>query len=147
MELPILALVLVLALTIANVVQFRKRLHTTDVPKPSLQVRRLVVAIVTLICVALHVWSYWPLHPQVTADMKPGSVIYGGPGDGFWFMLVIALPWILMQVVNLGLALYCSSTVRQAAYALGCLLVLWIAAGFVGCSFIECPAGMVCGGG
>jgi hypothetical protein len=146
-ELVLFLPISVFVLTIASVVQFRRRLHTTDLPKPSLQVRRLVVAIVTLICVALHVWSYWPLHRQVTAEMKPGTVIYGGPGDGLWFMLAILLPWVLMQVVNLGLALYCSSTVRQAAYALGGLLVLWIAAGFAGCSFIECPAGMVCRGG
>jgi hypothetical protein len=109
--------------------------------------RRLVVAVVTSIGVALHVWSYWPLHRQVSPDLQPGSVSYGGPGDGFWFMLVIVFPWVLMQVANVGLALYCSRTVRQAAYSFGGLLALWIAAGLVGRSIIECPPGMVCLGG
>jgi hypothetical protein len=118
-----------------------------DLPRPSLQVRRSVVAIVTLICVVLHVWSYWPLRSEVSAEIKPGTVIYGGPGDGLWFMVAILFPWLLMQFVNVGLALYCSRTVGQAARAWAVLLGLWIAAGVAGGSLIECPAGMVCRGG
>jgi amino acid transporter len=142
-----LLLLLVFAFVAVVVVQFRRRLHVADLPRPSLRVRRSVVAIVTVICVALHVWSYWPLHSEVSPEMKPGTVIYGGPGDGLWFMLVILFPWVLMQFVNVGLALYCSRTVGQAARAWAVLLGLWIAASFAGGSLIECPAGMVCRGG
>lgn len=72
------------------------------------------------------------------------TAIYGGPGDGFWFMLAILFPWVFMQFVNVGLALYCSRTVGQAARAWAILLALWIAAVFAGGSLLECPKGMVC---
>ncbi|HMA97503.1 MAG TPA: hypothetical protein VKP30_32685, partial [Polyangiaceae bacterium] len=78
---------------------------------------------------------------------KPGTVIYGGPGDGLWLMVVILFPWFLMQFINVGLAFYCSRTMGQAARTLAILFALWIAATFAGGSLTECPKGMVCRAG
>ena len=147
MLLLLLVTLALFALTVMSVRSLWQRRRVSEFPPPSQQGRRVVVTMVSVVCGALHLWSYWPLRPLVAADMGPGSVIYGGPGDGLWLMLVIAFPWFLMQIVNVGLACYCCRTARQAALVWGLLVAFWVAVGLAGSALSACPSGMTCAGG
>ena len=134
-------------LLIGNIVSFRRRLRTNATPRPSLAVRRWLVIGTTLAAVAGHLWAWWLVRPFVPAGAKPGTVIYGGPGDGLWFGLAILGPWMWMQLMNAAMALYCSRVGKQAALVGTLLFLTWVAAALVGSELGACPAGMICRGG
>jgi len=138
---------LAVTLLIGSIVSFRRRLCTNATLRPSLVVRRWLVIGLTLAAVAGHLWSWWLVRPVVPAGAKPGTVIYGGPGDGLWFALAILGPWMWMQLVNVAMALYCSRAGKQAALAGTVLLLTWVAAALVGAELGACPAGMICRSG
>ncbi len=52
-------------------------------------------------------------HPSVPPDAEAGTVVYGGPGGGFFFLFMVVLPWLSMQAINLPLAWAGSVTVRH----------------------------------
>ena len=145
---PHVVALLILGLMLAIfILPFPERLRTGELPQPSLVARRWIVAVVTLVALSLHLWSYWSLQPQVPAGAAPGTVLYRGPGDGLFYLFFILLPWVAMQAVNLGLACYCSRSWRQATAAGGLLLATWIAVGWAGHRLLDCPEGMVCAAG
>ncbi len=144
----VLLLVVALALiAISGVQALLGRLRHATEPRPSLPVRRWIVASVTLVMVAAHLWSWLPLRPSVPPHAGAGSVLYGGPGDGLYLMLMVALPWLCMQPINLCLACVCARSVKQATLIASLLVAVWIGAAALGSDMTECPPGFVCAGG
>lgn len=95
---------------------------------------------------ALHLGSWLPLRPIVPANASAGSVLFRGPGDGLWFMLVL-LGWGAMQPINVLLACYCARSTKQAALIASGLIAVWIGAAALGAALTKCPAGFVCTSG
>jgi hypothetical protein len=124
----------------------RMRAHDDGI-RPSLSQRRLITLAVTVVAVGAHLWAWVQLRPVVPKETNAGHVILGGPGDGLWALMFVAIPWLCMQPINVGLACYSARSVKQAAI-IGCaLLAIWIAAGASGGVLTRCPAGYTCGGG
>ncbi len=136
-----------LALVIGSVSAFRQRLLGTETPKPSIPNRRWIVAAITLVGAAAHLLSWLKVRTTVPVGAKPGSLILGGPGDGFVLLFIILAPWLFMQFINVGLAFYCSRTWKQASFAGSLLLAVWIGALASGAQLASCPEGFTCSGG
>lgn len=63
---------------------------------------RLGTVAFDLLTLTRHVYAAARLRPMVPAGADPGTVVYGGPGDGFAMLLAVALPWLGMQIVCVG---------------------------------------------
>ncbi len=111
------------------------------------RVVRLATVGLNLVALAWHLYASAKLRPIVHASAGPGTVVYGGPGDGLVMLFMVALPWLVMQITNLPLAWAASATIRQFVAFWGLLLGCWLAAGYVGSMLMECPPGIVCAGG
>jgi hypothetical protein len=137
-----------LVAALVGIFSLRARMRAPGaVRQPSLPQRRLIVLAVTVVAVGAHLWAWLQLRPVVPKDAAAGHVILGGPGDGLWALMLVAVPWLCMQPINVGLACYCARSMKQAAI-IGCaLLAIWIAAGASGGVLTRCPAGYICGGG
>ena len=142
------AFLVAIAVAFAGASSFRQRLGESASPQPSIRTRRGITMALTLVAVAAHLWTWLELRPIVPVGAKPGSVLPGGgPGDGFWLLFGIVAPWLLMLPINVGLACFCSRTVKQAVLV-GCLLLaVWIGAAAVGAELVRCPDGFICPGG
>jgi len=145
--LPVLLLTLLGLALYFSIGSLRRRLKDNTPLRPSLSIRRWLVAAVTVVGVAAHVASWLPLRPAVPAGASPGGVLYGGPGDGLFLMLFVTAPWLLMQPINALLACYCSRTTAQAIIGTVILVAVWIAAGALGSELATCPDGFRCVGG
>jgi hypothetical protein len=111
--------------------------------QPSMAVRLGTLAL-NVLALGWHLYASVKLRPMVPEGAAAGTVAYGGPGDGFVFLFMIALPWLSMQVINLPLAWAGSATYRQFFAFWGLLLVCWLTAGYVGSQLMQCPPGIVC---
>jgi hypothetical protein len=107
----------------------------------------LIILVFNAIALGWHFYASARLRPPVPAGAVAGTVVYGGPGDGFVFLFMVALPWVSMQIINLPFAWAASMTFRQFFALWGLLVVCWLAAGYVGSEMMECPPGIVCVGG
>lgn len=123
-----------------------RSLREAEPPRTSLAVRGWIVAGVTLATIGLHLWSWLPLRPVVPANASAGSVLFGGPGDGLWFMLVL-LVWVGMQPINVLLACFCARSTKQAALIASGLIGVWLGAAALGAALTKCPARFVCTSG
>ena len=74
-------------------------------------------------------------------------MLYGGPGDGLFFLIAVLAPWFLMQPINVLLACYCTRTKKSAVLATIILLAVWIVAAALGSELSKCPDGFRCVGG
>lgn len=137
-----------LVAALAGIFSLRARLREPgSALQASLFQRRAITIAVTVVAVGAHLWAWLQLRPVVPKDAPAGRVILGGPGDGLWALMFVAIPWLCMQPINVGLACYCARSVKQAAIIGGALLAIWIAAGASGGVLTRCPAGYICGGG
>lgn len=130
----------------AGIASLRQRLQDAAPPRPSLKIRAWIVAGASLATIALQLLSWLPLRPIVAPNASAGSVVYGGPGDGLWLLLVIAT-WVVMQPINVLMACFCARSVKQAALIASVLIGAWIGTAALGGALTRCPAGFVCTGG
>lgn len=145
--LVLLAVVVALIAAFSGVASLRQRVRDAATPRPSLPARRWIVAGVTVAALAAHLWSWLPLRPIVPPHASAGSVVYGGPGDGLWLLLMVLVPWVCMQPINVCLACFCARSVKQAALIASLLLAVWLGTAALGGALTRCPAGVVCTGG
>lgn len=145
--LPVLLLPLLGLGLYFGLASLRNRLENPAPLRPSLSTRRWLVVAVTLVAVAAHLASWIPLRVTVPTGAKPGGVLYGGPGDGLFFLVSVLAPWFLIQPINVLLACYCSRTKASAVLGMTILLAVWIAAAALGSELSKCPDGFRCVGG
>lgn len=53
-----------------------------------------LVAVLVIAWLSSSLWHF---------QLKPGSQYYGGPGDGFFFLLFLLLPWLIFTTLNVVL--------------------------------------------
>jgi hypothetical protein len=145
--LVLLVVVAVLLAAFSGVASLRQRVRDGGTPRPSLPTRRWIVAGVTLAGVTAHLWSWLPLRPIVPPHASAGSVVYGGPGDGLWLLLMVLVPWVCMQPLNVCLACFCARSGKQAALIASLLVGVWMGTAALGGALTRCPVGFVCTGG
>jgi len=98
--------------------------------------------VLNFVLILLHFWLSIPLHKEY-ADIPRGSLLLGGPGDGFYFFFLLLIPWCLVQCVNLIVCCLKKTFVKGWIP----LFAVWVVLMCVEQRFIACPAGYSCGAG
>lgn len=82
--------------------------------------------------------------------LEPGSMSWGGPGDGLYFFIMLLLPWLAFVLINLvilvgkvGMALFGNDGLRWMLVSVQVLILLgWLAVGVIEQRLSQVPEGV-----